>query len=123
VTSDTVRKVDKAFSNYLRNEIVDETQAVIPDINDVLNIFSEIRKQTFSPDLFREVYSERAKQGDFQVKDADMVLRILFHFSVIGNQPRQRHAVVFHYLNKEARFNPNEMIVVHRGLFKSLQIL
>lgn len=123
ISAITVRKVDKAFSNYLRNEIVDEVQGMIPDINEVLNIFSEIRKQTLTQDEFRRAYVQRHKQGIVQIPDPDFVLRVLFHFSVIGNQPRQRNARVFHYLNQEARLNPNEMLIVHRGLFKALQIL
>ena len=109
--------------NYLRSEIIDEVQAMIPDVNEVLNIFSEIRKQTLTQDEFRRTYSQRHKQGIVQIPDPDFVLRVLFHFSVIGNQPKQKSARVFHYLNREARLNPNELIIVHRGLFKALQIL
>jgi hypothetical protein len=123
ITAVTVKKVDKGFSNYLRNEIVDEVYALIPDIDEVLNIFSEIRKQVLSQEEFRTAYNVRVKQGLFKIKDADLVLRLLFHFSIIGNQPRQKNVRIFQYLNKEARLNPNEKIQVHRGLFKSLQIL
>ncbi len=58
----TVRKIDKAFSNYLRNEIVDETQAVLPDIDEILNILSEIRKQTFPQELFARSIPKEPKQ-------------------------------------------------------------
>ena len=118
-----VRRVDKAFSNYLRNEIVDEVQAIIPDINQVLDVFSEIRKQILSQEEFRTAYVRRAKQENWIIKDPDYVLRILFHFSVIGNQTRQKNLKIFFYLNKESRLNTSELIVVHRGLFKSLQIM
>jgi hypothetical protein len=42
---------------------------------------------------------------------------------VIGNQPKQKKIEFFKFANKEARFNPTENIIVHRGLYKALQII
>ena len=120
---ETIKKADMAFSNYLRNEIIDEVFAIIPEIDKVLDIFSQIRKQTLPQELFKQMYKQRAAEENFQMKDPDFVLRILFHFSVIGNQPRQHNTMVYHYLNRDARLNKSEKIVVHRGLFKSLGIV
>ena len=107
----------------MRDEIIDETYAIIPEIEQVLDIISQIRKQTFSQEVFREMYSQRAHEEGFKVKDPDFILRVLFHFSVIGNQPRQTNTTVFQYMNKDARINRYENIVVHRGLFKALGIV
>lgn len=123
IRRETLRQVDKAFSNYLKDEIVDEIYAILPEIPQILDIFSQIRKQTLSQELFRQMYKERALDEGFRVKDPDFVLRVLFHFSVIGNQPRQHTHTVFHYLNKDARINRYETIVIHRGLFKALGIV
>jgi hypothetical protein len=49
------------------------------------------------------------------------LLRILFHFSVIGNQLHNQS--IFQYQNKDARLNQREHIIIHRGLFKSLGIV
>jgi hypothetical protein len=117
----TVRSVDKAFSNYLRNEFVDEIHAVLPDINVILDIFSQLRKQTLKISEFKNAYQRRVEQSNIKNKDSDLVLRILFHFSVIGNVGN--NVIFFRYINREATLNLNEGITIHRGLFKSLQII
>ncbi len=123
ITVSTVRIVDKAFSNYMRNELVDEVHGILPDIQSILDIISQIRKWSFSISEFRKIFDRQLASGVLQTKDVDFVLKILFHFSIIGNQPKQKQVIVFRYANKEARFNFNEQIIVHRGLFKALQIL
>ncbi|MGS2718454.1 cold-shock protein [Eionea flava] len=122
ISPETVKRVDKGFSNYLRNELVDEIHGILPDIQEIFGIISEIRKWAFTIDEFKEIYSDRLEKGILTTKDSDFALKILFHFSVIGNQPRNG-LEFFRYKNKEARFNFKENIVVHRGLFKSLQII
>lgn len=121
ISPDTVRVVDKAFSNYLRSEFVDEIHAILPDINEVLQILSQTRKQQLSRDEFIRVFNQKASEGKLKTTDPDFVLRILFHFSVIGNVGNK--VSFYRYLNKEATFNFREPISVHRGLFKSLQII
>lgn len=118
----TVKKVDKGFSNYLKSELVDEIHGILPDIQEIFSIISEIRKWLFSIEEFKKIYQQRINNGTVTIKDVDFVLKILFHFSVIGNQARMG-VNFFRYNNKEARFNFNEKIVVHRGLFKALQII
>jgi cold shock CspA family protein len=45
---DVVRRVDKAFSNYLRDELTDELFAVLPDISNIFDAISQLRKWNFS---------------------------------------------------------------------------
>ncbi|EKE87644.1 P-loop ATPase, Sll1717 family [Idiomarina xiamenensis] len=120
---DIVKKVDKAFSNYLKEELIDEIHGVLPDIKEILMVISEIRKQNFTIEEFKEQYSRAVETGTVTTKNAELALKILFHFSVVGNEPRQRQLSFFRYQNKESRINFNERLVVHRGLFKALQIL
>lgn len=123
ISPEMVKDADLAFSNYLKSEIIDEIQAVIPDIANVLDVISQIRKQTFSRNDFKSTYQRLSRVKRFSEKDADFVLQVLFLFSVVGNQPKQSNQQVFRYKNKDANLNYNEPLVVHRGLFKSLQIL
>lgn len=118
-----VRESDMAFSNYLKSEVCDEIQAIIPDISSVLDVISQIRKQTFSRKEFSEVYKRLSPLKRFTEVDPDFVLQVLFLFSVVGNQPKQTNQSVFRYRNKDANLNYNEPLVVHRGLFKALQIV
>lgn len=123
ISAATVRKVDKSFSSYLKRELIDEIHGVIPDISAVLDVLSQIRKQTFSEKEFRVIFEKKHKDGSIKDGDPAFVLRILFLFSVIGNQPRQKNQTVFRYLNRDAELNFQENFVVHRGLLKALQIL
>ncbi|PAR26402.1 P-loop ATPase, Sll1717 family [Vibrio metoecus] len=119
----TIKKVDKAFSNYLRSELSDEINGIMPDVKEVFALISEIRKWNFTIDEFKQAHSKALAQGVVRTKNPDLILKTLFHFSAIGNQPKQKQVEYFRYNNKEARINFNENIVVHRGLLKSLQIL
>lgn len=123
IKPETVVWVDKAFSNYMRSEFEDEIHGFLPEISQVLDTVGQIRKQTFSLEEFSLAYKREVERGFLEERNVEFVLRVLFHFSIIGNQPRQKNIQVFKYLNKEARFNLNESICVHRGLFKALQIL
>ncbi len=119
----TVKKVDKGFSNYMKDEIVDEIYVILPEIQEIFSIISQIRKWTFTIDEFKKTYNKYIENGTIKEENVDFVLQTLFDFGVIGNRPKNRTISFFKYENKEARFNFNENIVVHRGLFKSLQIL
>ena len=123
ITAQTVKRVDKGFSNYLKEEIVDEIHAQLPDILVIFSIISQIRKWNFTIKEFKETYIQYLKKGTVQNGNVDYVLQLLFDFSIIGNRPKNRTISFFRYINPEARFNFNENIVVHRGLFKALQIL
>jgi hypothetical protein len=123
IPADLVSETDTAFSNYLRSELEDEIHGAIPDIHNVLSLFTELRKQTMKIDDFKELYEAAYESGKVKIKDYQFILKILFHFSIIGNQPKQVTHQVFRYKNKEAGLNMKENIIVHRGLFRSLQIL
>jgi hypothetical protein len=118
-----VKTVGKQFSNYLKRELEDEIHGVIPNIAAVLDVISQIRKQTFSISEFNAAYNNKFKDGIPGKLDADFILKILFLFSVIGNQPKQKNQKVFRYLNREAELNYSEPLIVHKGLYKALQIL
>lgn len=122
ITPHVVRHVDKAFSNYLKQELVDELFAILPDVENIFDAISQLRKWNFSIRELERGYAAQLEQGYIQEKNVKFVLQVLFLFSVIGNTPRVGR-YIFRYQNREARLNFNERVVVHRGLFKALQIL
>ncbi|MBA1324543.1 hypothetical protein G7018_22915 [Pseudomonas plecoglossicida] len=122
ITPSIVTKIDKAFSNYLRSEIEDEISGIVPKVKNILNVFSIVRKQTLAISEFDTAYTHEFGD-DPDMPTSDFILRVLFNFSVIGNQPSQINQHVFRYLTPEANLNRKEPIVLHRGLFKSLQII
>lgn len=117
-----VKIVDKAFSNYLREELTDELFAILPDIANIFDAISQLRKWNFSIPELEEAHLQQVERGFVKEKNVKFVLQVLFMFDVIGNAPG-RNRFVFRYLNREARLNFNERVVVHRGLFKALQII
>ena len=68
-------------------------------------------------DLYNSYIKQNKGSADFQT-----VVKILYHFSVIGNQPAQESARIFKYENPSTKLNLRERICVHRGLYKSLEI-
>lgn len=119
----TLSEADTIYSNYLRSELEDEMHGLIPDIHRILDIFTVLRKQTLRIDEFVTAFNAAIENGIIKTKDSQFVLNMLFHFSIIGNQPKQVTHQVFRYKKKEARLNMSENIILHRGLFRSLQIL
>lgn len=122
ITPDIIKRVDKAFSNYLREEFTDELFAILPDISNIFDAISQLRKWNFSIAELETACASHVDNGFIKEKNVKFVLQILYLFSVIGNTPRTGR-YIFRYQNREARLNFNERVVVHRGLFKSLQIL
>lgn len=123
ISPETIKYVDRAFSNYLRDEIIDEVFPLLPEINDIFQVISNVRKPIFSFKDFSEAYSKYIDSGTIMQKNINYVLDTLYNFSVIGNQNRYHPEVLyFKYLHTNMTYNIDENIVLHRGLLKSLQI-
>ena len=121
LTPPIVRKVDRAFSRYLRDEFIDELFTVLPDISKIFDVFSQIHKLNFTEKEFEDAYMLQVQNGDIKETNITFVMRVLYHFSVLGNNPEPER-FVFRYQNRESQLSLRERLVVHRGLFKSLQI-
>lgn len=117
------KQADGHFSAYLKREIESELNGVIPNASKLFDVLSSLRKETFTLPEFTAAYKMSVSQEQFQQYDPHWVLKVLFFFSVIGNQPRQVNQTVFRYLRRGSVINFNESFVVHRGLLKALQIL
>lgn len=117
-----VKDEGKAFSNYLRTELEDEIHGAIPEIKQILNLFTKLRKQTFNIDEFKLLYEGEIKAGNIIKRNYQFILEMLFIFSVIGNVTKHSNHHIFRYQNKESRLNMSERICIHRGLFGALQI-
>ena len=87
--------VDRQFSNYLRDELIDEIYPVLPDILDIFQVFSTIGKWNLKVSEFREKYQEFVSTGRIKEPNIDYVLETLFDFSVIGNQHIRQNKISF----------------------------
>lgn len=123
ISNETIKNVDREFSNYFLSEICDEIYPILPDIKEIFNILSNIRKQLIKPSEFMTVFCNKVDDGTIKENNAQKVLKILFDFSIIGNQHVTLKSVMFfRYLHTNMTYNPQESIVIHRGLLKALQI-
>ena len=124
IRAHTVKYVDRAFSNYIKEEFIDELFPIIPEIETVFDILSNQRKWNIKVKDFITVYNTYLKSGAIQEGNIEKLLDTLFNFSVIGNQhPKRIDVQYFKYIQTNMKFNKNENIVIHRGLFKSLGII
>jgi hypothetical protein len=118
-----VEQVNEAFSHYMKSEIQDELHGILPEIQQLLDVISQVRKPFFRVAEFDQIYQAGLEKKLLEPRrDSESVLRTLFHFSVIGNVASSQE-MFFRYLKKEAQFNPGENVCVHRGLLKALQIV
>jgi hypothetical protein len=125
ITSDTIRGIDSEYSNHLRQELINEICGIVPDINKVLATIGATHNQRFQPDRFRELITAylNSDEADAHTKAlGEMGLtKVLFHFSVIGNAPRRADPKpIYKYQREYLTLNPNETVVVHRGLLRTL---
>jgi len=124
ISNHIIKFVDRAFSNYLKDEIVDEIYPLIPDIEEVFQVISNLRKWVFTTVEFKNEYLKYLRSKTVKEENVDYVLDTLFKFSVLGNQDKKRNELFyFKYLHTNMNLNRNENLVVHRGLFKALSII
>lgn len=119
ITFQTIKDVESQYSDYLYQEIIDETHVEIPNIEKILSIFSNMRKKQFDADEFIAHYNDIIEYDEETAKN---ILKKLFTFGVIGNQPLGEKYPTFKYVNKRLELNCNEPIILHRGLYKALQV-
>jgi len=122
ISPETVKNADDEFSEYLKRETIDELYPIIPEINEILGLISTIRKQQFSFENFETEYKKLIEHSKFPKRDVKTILLALFDAGVLGNEPTMRGQAIFKFSKKSPRFNFNEPMLVHRGLYKALQI-
>lgn len=124
INNGMIKYEDRAFSNYLKDEIKDEVYPLLPDIENIFQVLSNLRKWNFSVNEFITEYNKYVTTGKIKETNTDYVLDVLFNFSVIGNQDKHhKEFYYFKYLHTNMTYNKNENVVIHRGLFKALQIV
>jgi len=121
VTSNIVKMAEMDYSAYLRSELEDEIRGVMPEIGKILDVLSIMGKTTFTYNQFNHHYLKYAEEMGLEIRKTNIVLNILFNFSIIGKfSPNNKP--IFRYQNKFAKFDPASAYYVLRGLTKSLQL-
>lgn len=124
ITPSIVIHADRAFSNYFKQEFIDELTPLLPDVKKIFDLLSNQRQWIITQDKFRKEYALEVLSGRIKDDRVDYVLETLFEFSVIGLVNKNREDVkYFKYKETNMRFNKKENFVIHRGLFKALGIV
>mgnify|MGYP006990164147 FL=1 len=97
-------------------------QHAFEEIDEILGLLSTIRKQSFGFATFEKEYNILVNRDAVPKRDIRNVLIALFDAGVIGNQPSMKGQSIFRFSKKAPRFNYNETMIIHRGLYKALQI-
>lgn len=124
IDNEDIKDAGNAHSAYLRREVIDELFPVLDEISEVLDVLSKIRKPIFTRKEFNDRYREfqNLKEAPSKRLTESQVLKLLFHFNVIGNITTGNHRV-FAYDSDVKVLNMDENFCVHNGLTRSLRIL
>lgn len=126
-TNDDVNTARPEYSDYLRNELIDEIHKYDPDYRIYLEIIRQTGYQHFSLDEFQAAYGvwkNRLKS----TLSSEEILEYLFDFSIIGfyragGSGYGGSEYVYKYTDQRAEFNRSaEKFRVHWGLVDSLGI-
>jgi len=118
----TLRNVGRDVSRSFRADMQDEIEGVLPEASGFLDVIAQLRSKLFTADQFSNTLSKEVERGRLPAVNAEHVLRVLFHFSAIGNQRSLGSERIFRYLNPDATFSLDEAICIHPGLLESMQI-
>ena len=125
IGNDAIKDGLDAHSGYMRREIIDEAFPVLDEISEILNVISRMRKIIFTKkefsDRFREYQNSLPKDQRTRLSESQ-ILRILYHFNVIGNTVTGGHRV-FAYNSDVKVLDLERPLCVHNGLLKTLKII
>lgn len=126
VTAGDMNNGFKHYSiNYFLPEIKDELVGYSnhDDIETVFFLLSALRKRDF---LLREI-ADLAERNNRKVSTLEHVFSALFECSAIGHVYKSQYGdktqYTFKYRNRNMSFNPNDRIILHKGIWKSLNLL
>ncbi|HEY8776720.1 MAG TPA: hypothetical protein VIM33_09625 [Gaiellaceae bacterium] len=114
-----------AYSTYLLRELDDEIAKHVPSYKEYLEVLKRVGSVQFSPERFKEEWSER---GSLRELEPQQALEDLFEFSVIGYLKSGGGGggskYVWRYLDPGARFDPAaDTFRVHAGFKEALDLV
>lgn len=125
ITGAMIKEANRGHSDYLRREVIDETYSIIDNISEILELLAEQRKSIFTQNEFRSIYDQEFSGKNYQdyKLNSDEVLKLLYHFNVIGNVLNGSNHQVYSYNSNNKKLNPRENVCVHLGLLKALDVI
>ncbi len=117
-----LRRIQSRYSLYLKTELEDEIQGLIPEIYELWDVFMLINKKIFSGEEFQKAYTAKINEIRITRRDPSYLIKQLFEFSVMGNLV-PKHGPQFKYLNSNARCEIDGPFYLHPGLHDALNLL
>ena len=111
--------------NYFAPEIKDELSGYYSpdDIDMTFQIFGALRKRDFKISEAQELLAKREKKLSTSLES---ILGALFECSAIGNVQNRSSGSTFYtfkYRNRHSSFNTDERIILHKGLWKAMNLI
>lgn len=126
VSFDDIKKGIADYSiEYFLPEIKDEMAGYIPFnlIDGIINIMASFRSREFS---FRDFDSAIRQSPTMASLSSVDILRVLYDCSAIGHAypggDKSQTRITFKFRNRNSAFTPNDRIILHKGLWKGLNI-
>jgi len=126
VSINAISKAVKEYSmEYFKQEISNELAGYFsgPAIEAVFNALSSIRRQKFT---FQQFVEKCNLYPALVSVDAFEIMRVLYDCSAVGHihfyKENGSTRVLFKYRNRVSAFNPDDKILLHRGLWKALNV-
>lgn len=126
VTHSAIVKGIKDYSTeYFLPEISNELSGYLPNavIQPVFNVISSLRLQSFTYEQFKKKCKDYPALRDVSPID---ILTLLYNCSAIGHTHYYNEdgstRVLFKYRNRSSSFEKSDKILLHRGLWKSMNV-
>jgi hypothetical protein len=127
VSMDAIRNGMRTYSiQYFLPEIKDELSgyATSDEIEEIFDLMSRLRKRDFKfTELVAIASTQKSKLSQERILK---LLEALFECSAVGNimnRPGGTTFYTFNYRNRHSNFNKDEGIMLHRGLWKALNLI
>jgi hypothetical protein len=127
VTANAIRNGMRTYSiKYLLPEIGDELSGYCtrPEFNEVVSLLGMLRKRDFTFSEFTELAKSRESEVDGH--KAKRIFESLFMCSAIGHvikKPGGNTLYSFNYRNRHSNFDERQRIILHKGLWKALNLV
>jgi hypothetical protein len=110
--------------NYFLPEIKDELVGYIPEeqLDPAIGLIGSLRKREFT---FSELQQKAAAYTAFRDIDLHALLRALFECSAAGNVQTRRRTTyfTFRFRNRNSALSLDDRIILHRGMWKSMNLI
>ena len=116
-----ISALDTYSKNYFISEIKDQLCGfqIDNDIEKIFQLLAKLGYYRFDMSLLEETIKCDTR---FNSIDLSNMLNSLFDCNAIGNFDRNSGHITFKYRNQYSQFNPNQLILVHYGLQRALNL-